>query len=132
MPTRVYTLAEARRTLPQLKQLMEAVQSARAEILRLRPDAWPALRKSAGNGGNVAAGQLLAQFTRLQEGMKGIGQLGILVKDVDMGLVDFLARRRGKEVYLCWHYGEDELLYWHDIEAGFAGRQRIRDEDFDA
>jgi len=131
MPTRVYTLAEARHTLPRVKRLMGEVQGARAEILRLRPDAWSALRKSAGNGGNVAAGRLLAQFARLEAGMKGIGQLGILVKDVDAGLVDFLARRRGRDVYLCWHYGEDDLLYWHDIEAGFAGRQRIRDEDFD-
>lgn len=132
MPTRVYTLTEARKALPRVRRLMGEVQSARAEIMRLRPEAWPALRKAAGNGGNVAAGQLLAHFARLEAGIKGIGQLGVLVKDPDSGLVDFLARRRGKEVYICWRYGEDELLYWHDIQAGFAGRQLIRDEDFDA
>jgi hypothetical protein len=58
--------------------------------------------------------------------------LGVLVKDVDSGLVDFLARRQGREVYICWRYGEDGLVYWHDIEAGFAGRRLISDEDFDA
>lgn len=131
MPTRLYTLAEAREIFPRVKRLMGEVQSARAEILRLRPDAWPALRKAAGNGGNVAAGQLLPQFSRLERGLKTISQLGILIKDVDSGLVDFLARRQGRDVYICWRYGEDELLYWHDIEAGFAGRQRIRDEDFE-
>ncbi len=132
MATRVYTLNEARRTLPRVRMLMEAAQLARAEILRLRPEAWPALRKAAGNGGNPATSQLPAQFDRLEAGIKGIGQLGVLVKDVDSGLVDFVALRRGKEVYLCWRYGEDELVYWHDIEAGFAGRQMIHDADFDA
>ncbi|MBX3051495.1 MAG: DUF2203 domain-containing protein [Caldilineaceae bacterium] len=131
MATRVYTLNEARKTLPRVRRLMGEVQSARAEILRLRPEAWPALRKAAGNGGNVAAGQLIAQFTRLEAGVKGIGQLGVLVKDTDSGLVDFVARRQGREVYLCWRYGEDELLYWHDIQAGFAGRQMIRDDEFE-
>lgn len=131
MPARVYTLDQARKTLPQVKRLMGEVQSARSEIMRLRPEAWPALRKAAGNGGNVAAGQLLAHFARLEAGVKGIGQLGVLVKDVDSGLVDFLARRQGRQVYICWRYGEDELTYWHDIQAGFAGRQQIRDEDFE-
>ncbi len=132
MPTRVYTLSEARKALPHVKRLMGEIQTARAEILRLRPEAWPALRKAAANGGNVAAGQLLAHFARLEAGVKGIGQLGVVVKDVDSGLVDFLARRRGKEVYICWRYGEAELVYWHDIEAGFAGRQMIREADFEA
>jgi len=131
MATRVYTLDEARKVLPRVRRLMGEVQSARAEIMRLRPEAWPALRKAAGNGGNVAAGQLLAHFARLEAGVKGIGQLGVLVKDADSGLVDFVARRRGKEVYLCWRYGEDELAYWHDIEAGFTGRQVIRDDEFE-
>jgi len=131
MATRVYTLDEARKALPRVRRLMGEVQSARAEIMRLRPEAWPALRKAAGNGGNVAAGQLLAHFARLEAGVKGIGQLGVLVKDADSGLVDFVARRRGKEVYLCWRYGEDELAYWHDIEAGFTGRQVIRDDEFE-
>lgn len=131
MPIRVYTLIEARKALPRVRRLMGEAQSARAEILRLRPEAWPALRKAAGNGGNLAAGQLLTHFAQLEAGIKGIGQLGVLVKDVDNGLVDFLSSRRGREVYICWRYGEDELLYWHDIQAGFAGRQRIRDEDFD-
>ena len=131
MATRVYTLNEARSALPRIRRLMGEVQSARAEILRLRPEAWPALRKAAGNGGNVAAGQLLAHFARLEAGVKGIGQLGVVVKDVDSGLVDFLARRQGREVYICWRYGEDELVYWHDIQAGFSGRQMIHDDDFE-
>ncbi len=45
-----------------------------------------------------------------------------------MGLVDFLGSRAGREVFLCWHYGEDDIAYWHDINAGFAGRQLLDEQ----
>lgn len=131
MNARYYSLDQARRILPTVKKLMAEVQAARQEILRLRPDVWPALSKAANNGGNVAAGEMLAHFRRLEAGVKGIMQLGIYVKDIDTGLVDFLSRRQGREVYLCWRHGEEELAYWHEIHTGFAGRRPIDDADFD-
>lgn len=130
MQARLYTLEEARAALPTVKQFMEQVQAARREILRLRPDVWPALSKAANNGGNAAAGEMLAHFQQLEAGVKGIMQMGILVKDIDAGLVDFLAKRRGQEVFLCWRYGEEELAFWHHINAGYRGRQPIDDRDF--
>ena len=42
-----------------------------------------------------------------------------------MGLVDFLGSRAGRDVFLCWHYGEDDIAYWHDLSGGFAGRQLV-------
>jgi hypothetical protein len=51
--------------------------------------------------------------------------MGIKVKDLQVGLVDFPAWRDDHEVYLCWKYGEDDIQFWHEIEAGFAGRQPI-------
>jgi hypothetical protein len=120
-----YTLEEARAVLPAVKDLMKMVQDARSEILRLKPEAWPALRSASTNGGNRQAGELLAKFDRLEAGIKGITDLGILVKDVDKGLIDFLGQRDGQDVFLCWHYGEDDIQYWHEINAGFAGRRPI-------
>lgn len=131
MQARLYTLEEARAALPAVKRLMDQVQAARAEILRLRPDVWPALSKAASNGGNAAAGEMLAHFQQLEAGVKGIMQMGVLVKDIDAGLVDFLAIRRGREVYLCWRHGEEELAFWHDINAGYRGRQPIDEGDFE-
>jgi hypothetical protein len=128
---RYFTLAEARAALPKVKALMDEVQLARAEILRLQPEVWPALRKAAGNGGSAAAGEMLRHFTRLEAGVKGILGMGVLVKDIDMGLVDFLAWHHGKEICLCWRHGEADLLYWHDLHTGFAGRQLIKDQDFE-
>lgn len=125
MNARYFTLAEARTALPQVKRLMQMAQTSRQEILRLRPEVWPMLRKAASNGGSREAGELMLHFQRLEAGVKGIMNLGITVKDVDEGLVDFLGRRNGREIYLCWKYGEDDIDYWHDLTAGFAGRQPI-------
>jgi hypothetical protein len=125
MDAKRYTLAEARATLPMIKQLMAQAQSARREILRLRPEAWPALSKAASNGGSREAGQLAQQFSRLESGVKGIMAYGVLIKDLDTGLVDFLGERDGHEILLCWRYGEEDILFWHDLQTGFAGRQPI-------
>jgi hypothetical protein len=46
-----------------------------------------------------------------------------VIKDINSGLVDFLAQREGRDIYLCWQYGEDHIRHWHDLDAGFAGRQ---------
>ena len=125
MSDRYFTLAEARAALPKVKQLMQLVQAARQEILRLRPEVWPALRKASMNGGSREAGELLVHFERLEKGVKGILNMGIVVKDVDQGIIDFLGKRNDREIYLCWQYGEDDIQYWHDLNAGFAGRQPI-------
>lgn len=125
MSTRYFSLDEARATLPQVKALMEQVQSARREILRVRPDALPAIEKAAANGGNKAAGELSMQAMRLEQGVKNILALGVTVKDIDTGLVDFLGLRNGREVYLCWRYGEDDLAFWHELNTGFAGRHPL-------
>lgn len=128
MQARYFTLAEARAALPRVKALMEQAQSAKRTINRLRPEAWPAMRNAARNGGNVQAGELFQTYQALESGVKGIMGMGVLVKDVEAGLVDFLGRRTGREIYLCWRYGEEDIEYWHDLTAGYAGRQPIDEQ----
>ena len=128
---RVYTVSEAKRALPRVKAFMDSIQESRRQIMELRPLVWPLLRASATNGGNARITDLTEQFARLTAAVRQIVAMGILVKDVDAGLVDFLSLRRGQRVYLCWKYGEEELEYWHDTDAGYAGRQPIIEEDFD-
>ena len=130
MQARYYTLDEAQAALPQVKALMARVQEARAEIIRLRPEVWPVLQKAASNGGSAAAGEVFTLFDKLESGVKGILAMGILVKDIDSGLIDFLSIRNGREVYICWKYGEEELAFWHDINTGFPGRRPIDPNDF--
>ena len=50
---------------------------------------------------------------------------GIIIRDLQRGLIDFPAMREGREVYLCWIYGEERIDYWHEIDTGFAGRQPL-------
>ncbi|GIV69536.1 DUF2203 domain-containing protein [Caldilinea sp.] len=125
MKARYFTLEEAQATLPQVKKLMEQVQSARREILRLRPDALPAIEQAALNGGNKLLGELAVHAMRLEEGVRGIMALGAVIKDIDAGLVDFVGLRNGREIFLCWRYGEEEIGYWHELNAGFAGRRPL-------
>ena len=125
MQARTYTLAEARAALPQVKSLMAKIQAARQAILDLRPSAWPALQKAAANGGSRAAGELALHAVVLEDGVKSILAMGIYIKDLDHGIIDFLGKRNGQEVLLCWRLGEEDINFWHDVNAGFAGRQSI-------
>jgi hypothetical protein len=57
--------------------------------------------------------------------MELIAASGAELKDINSGLLDFRSQREGREVYLCWRYGEGEIRFWHDLDAGFAGRQPL-------
>jgi hypothetical protein len=82
-------------------------------------------RKAVGNGGSHATGELLGLMQRIGLLVQQIQEAGVLVKDLDRGLLDFPSEREGRIVFLCWEYGEPELAYWHDIDAGFGGRQPL-------
>jgi len=122
---RYFTLQEANEALTTIRPLMDEVQTIRQKILANQPEAWPAIEKSAGNGGNRALSNMVQEFEKLDALVHRIQDTGALIKDINIGLLDFPAMRDGQEVYLCWQYGEGEIAFWHEIEAGFAGRQPI-------
>jgi hypothetical protein len=122
---RNFTLFEANETLDLIRPLMEEVQSIRQKIMSTQPEAWSAIEKSVGNGGSRALSQIVVDFEKLDALVHRILDTGVLIKDINIGLLDFPALKDGREVYLCWQYGEGEIAYWHEIEAGYAGRQPI-------
>jgi len=122
---RYFTLQEANETLDIIRPLMDEVHQIRRKILEKQPEAWPAIEKSVGNGGNRALSDMVQDFEKLESLIHSILETGVLIKDINLGLLDFPALRGGREVYLCWQYGEGEIAFWHEIEAGFAGRQPI-------
>ena len=122
---RYYTLEEANAALVTLRPLVGEILEIRQAILDVQPELEPVLQKIAGNGGGRVASQVVRQFERLQEIMQLIQESGVELKDLNTGLLDFLARREGRDIYLCWRYGEAEISYWHDLDAGFAGRQPL-------
>lgn len=126
MNARFFTIDDANAALPRLNELLEQAMQARRAIVGARPELWPVLKKSIGNGGSKKAGEMLPEFQRLEAAVAEIEGMGVHLKDTDLGLVDFLHRLSdGQEVYLCWRYGEQEVVYWHELHAGYAGRKRL-------
>lgn len=122
---RYFTLEQANAALENIRPVMAQIQDIRQEILARQPEVWPVIERAAGNGGNRAASLLAFDFERLDDLVHQIMDTGAVVKDLDNGLVDFPALREGHEVYLCWQQGEEHIDFWHEKEAGFAGRQPI-------
>ena len=122
---RYFTLQEANEALIAIRPLMDEIQAIRQEILARQPEVWPVVERAAGNGGSQAASKLVKEFERLDALVHQLQESGAIFKDINLGLLDFPAWKDGREVYLCWKYGEGEIAYWHEIEAGYAGRQPI-------
>jgi hypothetical protein len=121
---RHYTLAEANRMLETLTPLLRELQTARDQLVdseahELLSEAAPA------NGGGDPGRQVGEAFLRVRSLLEQVERAGIVLRDVDRGLVDFPSLRDGREVYLCWELGEDEITHWHDLETGFGGRQPL-------
>ena len=122
---RYFTEGEANTLLEELLPAIEELMAARDRIVEIRPELDSGLQKALGNGGSQATGELLRLMRRVKRSMERIQASGVLVKDLDRGLLDFPAEREGRIVFLCWQYGESTVAYWHDIDAGFAGRQPL-------
>ncbi len=120
-----FTLSGANIALKTIRPIMDEVQAIRQKILANQPEAWPAIEKSAGNGGNKALSNMVQDFEKLDALIHQILDTGVQIKDINSGLLDFSALRDGREVYLCWQYGEDDIAFWHEVDAGYAGRQPI-------
>lgn len=120
-----FTLQEANEALDAIRPWMDELQTIRLTILANQPEAWPALERSAGNGGNRALSNMVQDFEKLDALVHRIQETGAILKDINLGLLDFPALREGREVYLCWQYGEGDIAFWHEVETGYAGRQPI-------
>ncbi len=125
MQPHYFSLEEANAALDVIRPLMDEIQAIRGEILAHQPEIWPAIERSAGNGGNPMLSKVAKDFERLDTLLHRVLATGAQVKDINTGLLDFPALRNDHEVYLCWKYGEDKIEFWHEIEAGFAGRRPI-------
>jgi hypothetical protein len=120
-----FTVAEANQLLPRLRVLIEKMFAFREEALALNPEVLPILEKAVGNGGSRKAGELVETFRKFESVVLELQQLGCELKGIEQGLIDFPALRDGRTIYLCWQYNEPEVTFWHEVDAGFAGRQRL-------
>jgi hypothetical protein len=125
LSTRFFTLEEANALLPRLEDIIGEMLAARQRILDKQEELWPVLEKASRNGGSQSAGAVVSEFETVRRSVRAIEDMGVTLKDVNTGLLDFLTIRDGREVYLCWRYGEAHIGYWHELHTGFAGRQPI-------
>ena len=134
-PAKLFTVEEANACLPLVRVIASDMVSLAGELIdrRRRLDQITAGRHL---GEGDLYGDELAQIEeevlkdeqRLEEYVAEMSQLGAETKSVSEGLIDFPAMLDGRLVYLCWKYDEPEVLFWHELGAGFAGRQRLTAE----
>jgi hypothetical protein len=126
---RIFTVEEANRTLPLVSRIV-------ADLVR-EHEMWEdkvrefelATVGSTPERPDAIAELLQMEAQRLARDIEGyiaeLGDLGVICKGMDTGLVDFRGQIDGRDVYYCWKLGEPSVLYWHEIDAGFVGRQRL-------
>jgi hypothetical protein len=121
---RHFTRAEANAILPQLTELLGQLREAKDELTD--SEAHEALSDAApSNGGGEEGRQVGVAFLEVRRLLETIEQSGIVLRDIDRGLVDFPAVLDETEVLLCWELGEDEVAFWHDLDAGYGGREPL-------
>lgn len=118
-----FTLDEANALLPELRDLLTQIQSARDRLAVHWEAARAVLEATRTNGGGKEGSPYLSTLRALNVRLRRLSEMGIQLKDLDRGLVDFPAWRGDREVFLCWHLGEERVAFWHDLETGYAGRQ---------
>lgn len=121
---RLYTVEEANAALGWVAERLEAMRGAREKLTD--EEARAALSDAAPANGGGAPGRVVSEgFLALRSALAELQGAGVLLRDLDRGLVDFPAVRDGREVYLCWVEGEPEIGFWHGPDDGYAGREPL-------
>ncbi len=134
--SRHFTLTEAERLLPEVDRALRDALFHKAEYQSAEEALNASMQRIRMSGGSrVNPGPILTTRARrdasagaLREIFERIEQIGVLIKDLDIGLIDFLTRYQGREVCLCWKLGEERIRFWHGTDEGYAGRKPIDDE----
>jgi hypothetical protein len=123
---RYFSVEEANQLIPRIRGIVEQLRDSRKRLLNHRPTAEAVAQQAGGNGGGGDSTDYFAEYSQTYgRGLAQLEALGVLVKDIERGLIDFPHWRQGREVYLCWQYGETRIDYWHETDSGYSGRQPL-------
>ena len=133
MAERYFTVADVEALIPALARIMKSVMSAHAEVSAAQERMQAEQQRIAMAGGGVldrrawrADKERIERLTgEIRRGLGEIVELGGAPKDLGLGLVDFLHLRDGREVNLCWKYGEREIRHWHGLDEGYTERKPL-------
>jgi hypothetical protein len=126
-----FTREEAEALLPQISVVLREIQVKHKPILQTQEELDALRLQAAGNGYHLQERimnlqrELSHQAQALRELLDELAGFDCILKDPEQGLIDFLSLRNGREIYLCWYLDEERINFWHDLDAGFAGRQLL-------
>lgn len=123
MAARYFTVQEANALLPRLEPLVGQLLERRARVVATRKELGEALDDLHSNVGGRVHSEMVQEFMIIEQLIDRIQGYGCILKDMNSGLLDFLAERNGRDVYLCWRFGEPRVAFYHDLHKGFNGRQ---------
>lgn len=119
-----YTREEARALLPLVKTWLDQLAFARRELEKLDRQLGQMLGLGDDLGGDMV-NRYVRTLAQVKDILQRFAAREILIKDLERGLIDFPAFVGGKEVFLCWEKGEEDVEFWHDLDTGFGGRERL-------
>ncbi len=122
---RYFTVTEANALLPTLKPLLSKLLQRRALVSISAQNLGSQLNETYANIGGQEISDMTQDFAAIQILIDEILSYGCVLKDLNGGLIDFLSERDGRIVYLCWKYDEPEVQHYHELNAGFAGREPL-------
>src|SRR4051794_26778307 len=123
--THRFTLEQANRSLPLVKRIVEDVVRTHMLVASRRD----ALEQATGKDAATAQREYDSAVERLEQLLDELSEVGVELKDYQSGLVDFVGRHEGRDVYLCWKLGEESITHWHELHTGFAGRLPVSQLD---
>ncbi len=127
---KTFTVAEANKLLPRIRLKLEMIRRSYEHVGQYRDEARAAAAAASHNGGMIGGSNYVRHLYDIGKLTTEINDEGVQLKDYRRGLIDFPSMKNGRLVLLCWQLGEpDKIEWWHEMEAGFAGRQRITDDD---
>jgi hypothetical protein len=119
-----YTLAEARALLPEVRQWLDLLDSYQQQLQAIEGGLAALLAKHGDTGGELV-NNLARTVADTREILQEFAAREIQIKDIERGLIDFPSWRNGREIFLCWEKDEADIEFWHDLESGYGGRERI-------
>ncbi len=123
--TKLFTVAEANALLPEIMPMMAMLLEKRAKVMVQRQETGGLLDDLHVDVGGPVLNEMVQDFGEIERLIDTIQNYGCMVKDINVGLLDFPAEWQGRQVLLCWRYGEEEIAYYHDLHEGFNGRSPL-------
>ncbi len=119
-----YTREEARALLPHVRLWLKRIIQVREELQKMEERLSKLIEPGRDLGGPLV-NRWIRALADLKDVLLEFHRRDIQVKDLERGLLDFPAIIDGKEVFLCWELGEEDIEFWHDLDTGYAGRERL-------